>query len=125
VPELPEVQALAERLDEVVAGAALERFDLLQFSSLKTVTPRPAELVGREVEGVGRRGKYLVLRFEGGDRMLVHLSQGGRIDVEAPPKVTKPKGVLKRFGRLGSRDSSRRMLTARDDAPSPIAGTIC
>jgi formamidopyrimidine-DNA glycosylase len=97
VPELPEVQALAERLDEVVAGAALERFDLLQFSSLKTVTPRPAELVGREVEGVGRRGKYLVLRFEGGDRMLVHLSQGGRIDVEAPPKVTKPRGSVARL----------------------------
>jgi formamidopyrimidine-DNA glycosylase len=97
VPELPEVQALAERLDEVVAGAALERFDLLQFSSLKTVTPRPAELVGREVEGVGRRGKYLVLSFEGGDRMLVHLSQGGRIDVEAPPKVTKPRGSVARL----------------------------
>jgi formamidopyrimidine-DNA glycosylase len=97
VPELPEVQALAERLDEVVAGAPLERFDLLQFSSLKTVTPRPAELVGRVVEGIGRRGKYLVLGFEGGDRMLVHLSQGGRVDVESPPKATKPRGSVARL----------------------------
>jgi formamidopyrimidine-DNA glycosylase len=97
VPELPEVQALAERLDEVVAGATFERFDLLQFSSLKTVTPRPAGLVGRVVEGVGRRGKYLVFRFEGGDRMLVHLSQGGRVDVEAPPKATKPRGSVARL----------------------------
>jgi formamidopyrimidine-DNA glycosylase len=97
VPELPEVQALAERLDEVVAGATFERFDLLQFSSLKTVTPRPAGLVGRVVEGVGRRGKYLVFRFEGGDRLLVHLSQGGRVDVEAPPKATKPRGSVARL----------------------------
>jgi formamidopyrimidine-DNA glycosylase len=97
MPEMPEIQALAERLDGAVGGATLERFDLLQFSSLKTVTPRPAELVGRVLEGLGRRGKYLVLSFEGGDRMLLHLSQGGRLDVEAPPKSTKPRGAVARF----------------------------
>jgi formamidopyrimidine-DNA glycosylase len=97
MPEMPEVQALAERVGETVAGATLDGFDLLQFSSLKTVTPRPAELVGRRLESVGRRGKYLVLDFERGDRMLVHLSQGGRIDIEAPPKSTKPRGSVARF----------------------------
>jgi formamidopyrimidine-DNA glycosylase len=94
---MPEVQALAERLDRAVGGATLEGFDLLQFSSLKTVTPRPVELVGRSLDGVGRRGKYLVLAFERGDRMLVHLSQGGRLDLEAPPKSTKPRGSVARF----------------------------
>ena len=29
--------------------------------------------------------------------MLVHLSQGGRLDVEAPPKSTKPRGSVARF----------------------------
>jgi formamidopyrimidine-DNA glycosylase len=94
---MPEIQALAERLDEVVGGAALERFDLLQFSSLKTVTPRPADLVGARMDGVGRRGKFLVFGFDGGSRMLVHLSQGGRLDVEAPPKSTKPRGAVARL----------------------------
>ncbi|HZB78274.1 MAG TPA: DNA-formamidopyrimidine glycosylase family protein [Actinomycetota bacterium] len=94
---MPEVQALAERLDDAVRGATLEGFDLLQFSSLKTVTPRPAELTGRALEGVGRRGKYLVFDLEGGDRMLVHMSQGGRLDVEVPPKSTKPRGSVARF----------------------------
>ena len=97
MPEMPEVQALAERVGETVVGATLEGFDLLQFSSLKTVTPRPAEFVGRRLEQVGRRGKYLVLDFAGGDRMLVHLSQGGRLDIEAPPKSTKPRGSVARF----------------------------
>jgi formamidopyrimidine-DNA glycosylase len=97
MPELPEIQALAERLDEAVGGSVFERFDLLQFSSLKTVTPRPADLAGRRLEGVGRRGKYLVLRFGGGDRLLVHLSQGGRLDVESPPKGTKPRGAVARL----------------------------
>jgi formamidopyrimidine-DNA glycosylase len=97
MPEMPEIQALAERLGEAVGGAELEGFDLLQFSSLKTVTPRPADLVGRSLGEVGRRGKYLVLPFDGGDRILVHLSQGGRLDVEAPPKSTKPRGSVGRF----------------------------
>jgi formamidopyrimidine-DNA glycosylase len=96
VPELPEVQALAERLTDAVAGAQLAAADVLQFSSLKTVTPRASEIVGRTLEGVGRRGKYLVLGF-GGQRILVHLSQGGRIDVEDPPKSTKPRGSVVRF----------------------------
>jgi len=97
MPEMPEIQALAERVGEAVGGAALEGFDLLQFSSLKTVTPRPAEFVGRRLHEVGRRGKYLILDYDGGDRMLVHLSQGGRLDVEAPPKSTKPRGSVARF----------------------------
>ena len=57
MPELPEIQALAERVGAAVGGAALAGFDLLQFSSLKTVTPRPAELVGHRLDEVGRRGK--------------------------------------------------------------------
>jgi formamidopyrimidine-DNA glycosylase len=96
VPELPEVQALAERLDEAVAGSGFAGADVLQFSSLKTVTPRASELVGRKVEHVGRRGKFLVLEI-GGPRILAHLSQGGRVDVEEPPKATKPRGAVVRF----------------------------
>lgn len=104
MPELPEIQALAERVGRVAAGGLLEGFDLLQFSSLKTVTPRPADLVGRRIETVGRRGKYLVFDLTGGDRLLVHLSQGGRLDVEAPPKATKPRGSVARI-RIGDRAS--------------------
>jgi formamidopyrimidine-DNA glycosylase len=96
MPELPEVQALAERLDEAVGGSAFAGADVLQFSSLKTVTPRAGELVGTKVERVGRRGKYVVFEL-GGPRILVHLSQGGRADVEAPPKTTKPRGSVVRF----------------------------
>ncbi|HKI29383.1 MAG TPA: DNA-formamidopyrimidine glycosylase family protein [Actinomycetota bacterium] len=96
MPELPEVQALAERLTEVVGGSAFAGADLLQFSSLKTVTPRVSELAGRTVERIGRRGKYLVWELDG-PRVLVHLSQGGRVDVEDPPKSTKPRGSVVRF----------------------------
>jgi formamidopyrimidine-DNA glycosylase len=94
---MPEVQALAERLDEVLAGSRLEGLDTLQFSSLKTYAPRPAEAVGRSIDAVTRRGKYLVFELDEGMRLLVHLSQGGRTDVEAPPKSTKPRGAVLRI----------------------------
>ena len=96
MPELPEMQALAERLDAAVASGALAEFTPHQFSALKTFEPAPDIFVGRTLAGVGRRGKYLVFDFEG-PRMLVHLSQGGRVDVEEPPKRTKPKGSVVRF----------------------------
>lgn len=96
MPELPEVQALAERLDAAISGSTLVGLDVLQFSSLKTYAPRPAELLGRAVEGVGRRGKFVVVEL-GGPRLLFHLSQGGRVDVEDPPKATKPRGAVLRI----------------------------
>ena len=96
MPELPEVQALAERLTDAVAGAPFAGAVALQFSALKTFAPAPESLDGLTLDRVGRRGKYLVFEF-GGPRMLVHLSQGGRVDVEDPPKQTKPRGSVVRF----------------------------
>jgi formamidopyrimidine-DNA glycosylase len=96
VPELPEVQALAERLGAAVVAAPFAGAEVLQFSSLKTVSPRPESLVGATLERVGRRGKYLVFELAG-PRLLVHLSQGGRIDVEDPPKKTRPRGAVVRL----------------------------
>jgi formamidopyrimidine-DNA glycosylase len=127
VPELPEVQALAERLDAAVAGAPFAGAEVLQFSSLKTVAPRPESLVGATLQRVGRRGKFLVFEF-GGPRLLVHLSQGGRIDVEDPPKKTRPRGavvrlafdgrptvLVKEFGR--ERKAGWWVLAEGDDGP--------
>ena len=90
------MQALAERLDDLVGGASLAGLDPIQFSALKTFDPPPESLVGRTLESVGRRGKYLVFGF-GGTRLLVHLSQGGRMTVEDPPKRTRPRGGVVRL----------------------------
>src|SRR2546428_5182984 len=96
MPELPEVQALAERLDALLAGAELVLATPLQFSALKTFDPPPEALLGEVLRQVGRRGKYLVFEFPE-LRLLAHLSQGGRVDVEDPPKRTKPRGAEVRF----------------------------
>lgn len=132
MPELPEVQALAERLGAVVGGAAFVRAEPLQFSSLKTFAPKPETFAGRTLDRVGRRGKYLVFDL-GGPRLLVHLSQGGRVDLEDPPRATRPKGgvvrvvfegrpsiLVKEFGR--ERKAGWWVLAEDDDGPLAALG---
>jgi formamidopyrimidine-DNA glycosylase len=113
---MPEIQALAERLDAAFAGARLDRIDPLGFSGLKTVSPAPEVLIGRAVERVGRRGKYLVVEL-GGPRLLVHLSQAGRLDVEEKAKTTRPKGAVVRF-----RFDDGRALLVREHGTERKAG---
>ena len=97
MPELPEMQALAERLHGAFGGRFLTAIDPLGFTALKTVVPAPGELVGLQLTGVGRRGKYLVFTIDNGVRVLVHLSQAGRLDIESPAKSTRPKGSVVRL----------------------------
>jgi len=48
-------------------------------------------------ERVGRRAKYLILDFGESGRILLHLSQAGRLDLEDPPKKTRAKGSVVRL----------------------------
>jgi formamidopyrimidine-DNA glycosylase len=95
VPELPEVQAHAERLTEAYADRRLKRFVPLSFTALKTVVPAPDDAYGKPLEEVGRRGKYLLMRFEP-VTFVVHLMQGGRLAVD-PKQAARPRGGLARF----------------------------
>jgi formamidopyrimidine-DNA glycosylase len=97
VPELPEMQALAERLDDFVSGHTLLSIDLLGFSSLRTYAPRAEDLSGQVLNGITRRGKYLVWTFGNEIRVVLHLSQAGRVDTERPAKKTRPRGAVARF----------------------------
>ena len=127
MPELPEIQALAERIHDRLAGARLVAAHPLSFSALKTVAPSPDQLEGKELLRVGRRGKFLIFNLET-LRLLVHLSQGGRIDFERNLKATQPKGgvlrlrfdrdpavLVKEFGT--ERKAGWWVMAAGDDGP--------
>lgn len=95
MPELPELQAHAERLDRDLAGAVLERFTPLSFTALKTATPAPEVTHGHAVVWVGRRGKHLLIDL-GVATYVVHLMQGGRLRSE-PRQAARPRGGQARW----------------------------
>ena len=95
MPELPEVQAHAERLTEQFRGSELKKFVPLTFTALKTALPRPDAAYGLPLESVGRRGKYLLLKFEP-VTFVVHLMQGGRLLVDEKQSA-KPRNGQARF----------------------------
>jgi formamidopyrimidine-DNA glycosylase len=95
MPELPEVQAHAERLAADYTGRVLTRFQPLTFTALKTAQPPPDAAYGHAVTGVGRRGKFLLIDFDT-VQFAVHLMQGGRLLVDAKQSA-KPRGGQARF----------------------------
>ena len=95
MPEMPEVQAHAERLTEDFGGDELRGFRPITFTALKTYAPAPDEAYGHPLLDVGRRGKYLLLRFEP-VTFVVHLMQGGRLKVDEK-QAAKPRGGQARW----------------------------
>ena len=95
MPELPEVQAHAERLAADYTGRVLASFQPLTFTALKTAVPAPEAAYGQAITGIGRRGKFILLEFES-VQFAVHLMQGGRLLVD-PKQAAKPRGGQARF----------------------------
>jgi formamidopyrimidine-DNA glycosylase len=90
MPELPEVQALVAFLTERAVGHVVARVDIAAISALKTFDPSPASLVGLEIRGVSRHGKFLDLDVDG-LHLVVHLARAGWLQWKdslptAPPK---------------------------------------
>jgi formamidopyrimidine-DNA glycosylase len=71
VPELPEVEITARRLDAALRGAEVESALAPGLNALKTFDPPLAALDGRAIAGVRRRGKHLVVDARGRARAAV------------------------------------------------------
>jgi formamidopyrimidine-DNA glycosylase len=76
VPELPEVEALADHLRRNAVGLPVGRVDVSAFSVLKTFDPPITALHGQTVTGANRWGKYLGLQV-GALHLITHLSRAG------------------------------------------------
>ncbi|MFN0281033.1 MAG: Fpg/Nei family DNA glycosylase [Kineosporiaceae bacterium] len=76
MPELPEVEALAEFLRTRAVGRVVARVDVGSISVLKTYDPPPTSLAGLEVVGVTRHGKFLDLDVDG-LHLVFHLARAG------------------------------------------------
>src|SRR4051794_18872805 len=76
MPELPEVEALADHLRRHAVGLTVGRVDVSALSVLKTFDPPTTALHGRDVTGANRWGKHLGLEA-GGLHLITHLSRAG------------------------------------------------
>src|SRR5437867_11192434 len=81
MPELPEVETVRRRLEPVLVG---RRFDHVEIEDPRLTRPEDpvevaAELIGERVAAVERRGKYLIVRFESGRVLLIHLRMTGNV----------------------------------------------
>lgn len=100
MPELPEVEALADYLRTHAVGHSVARVDVASLAVLKTFSPPVTDLVGGTVTGAGRHGKHLdlVVRTGGGDlHLVVHLARAGWLrwsDALAPAPLRPGKGPI-------------------------------
>ncbi|MCC0094783.1 Fpg/Nei family DNA glycosylase [Streptomyces flavotricini] len=96
MPELPEVEALREFLDENLAGRVVERVLPLAVSVLKTYDPPLGALEGQRAGVTARHGKFLAIRI-GELHLVTHLARAGwlRWQDALPDKPPRPgKGPL-------------------------------
>jgi len=78
MPELPDVEVYIEAIERRIVGERLAGIRLGNPFVLRSVDPAPAELAGRQVEGVRRLGKRIVIALEGERFIVVHLMVAGR-----------------------------------------------
>lgn len=96
MPELPEVEALADHLRRHAVGTTVHRVDVASLSVLKTFDPPTTALHGRTITAAHRWGKYLGM--QAGDLFLItHLSRAGWLrwsDKLGPAPLKPGKGPI-------------------------------
>jgi formamidopyrimidine-DNA glycosylase len=95
VPELPEVEALAQHLREHAVGRTVARVDVASLAVLKTVQPSWTDLHGHPVLAASRHGKFLDVHIgeheETALHLIIHLARAGWLRWAETLSVAPPK----------------------------------
>ena len=110
MPELPEIEVMRRDLEREVVGKKIKAVEVTGTRSVRRHKNRKEFvdiLVGRKIVAAQRRGKYLVLKLDGSDALVVHLGMSGQLlraktAREKAPKhthvvITFTQGGLLRF----------------------------
>ena len=93
MPEMPDLEVYAEHMEKRCGGARLAAIRLASPFLLRTVSPAIDDLVGREVVGVRRFGKQLLVELDDEFYIVLHLMIAGRLQWQP-----LGRGVPKRVG---------------------------
>jgi len=79
MPELPEVETIKNELAPLVTGHRVKSVEFLWPKTLlsPTLAEFESRVKGRVITSLDRRGKYLILRLDSGDSIIVHLRMTG------------------------------------------------
>ena len=93
MPELPEVETVCRGLAPFMEGRTLARVDQrrkdLRFPFPKQFAKR---LVGRRVERIRRRAKYILISLDDGAVLIIHLGMSGRMTITPPGRCAPEPG---------------------------------
>jgi formamidopyrimidine-DNA glycosylase len=104
MPELPEVETIRRQLEPELVGRRIEAVEVLDERLTRPEDPRTVEraCAGRRIEAVERRGKYLMLRLEGGRWLVMHLRMTGNIVLGDPGEAPRHlRAVMRLEGGTG------------------------
>jgi formamidopyrimidine-DNA glycosylase len=128
MPELPEVETIKNGLAPHLTG--------LKFTGVKIRDTRPvqemdldefcARLIGREVLGLERRGKYMIIRLSEGENLIVHLRMTGALlwDPRGKEPFTRVEFHMNNGGRLVYSDVRRFGTIYLTRHPEKIVGKL-
>ena len=95
MPELPEVETIKNELIPYVVGRGITGVTL----SWPAIVRQPpvqefcSRLIGQEITGITRRGKYLLIGLSGGELLIIHLRMTGSLIIgrhsPEPPKYIR------------------------------------
>lgn len=113
MPELPEVETVARQLEPELEGRRIEQLEVLDARWSRPVPPEQlgATVSGSTIEGLGRRGKYLLLALDGERTLVMHLRMTGNLVLVEGEDVLDPSEGRRLYE--GERSTSARHLRAR------------
>jgi len=121
VPELPEVETLARYLRRRLVGRTIRRVQILTPATIRS--PRPDRftraLRGRTVQGIDRRGKYVLVRLDRGLVLVIHLRMTGDLVIMPRRRLLHPHTrVVLGFGGSDLRFEDQRRFGHMDLLPA-------
>ena len=94
MPELPELEALAEALDPLVSRSPVRDVPVAHFAVVKTATPPLTWLAGHRLTGAQRRGKHLLFPTDDDLILTILLMTAGKLAYVEPGQKRPPGPVL-------------------------------
>jgi formamidopyrimidine-DNA glycosylase len=115
MPELPEVETVCRQLEPEIEGRRIEQLEVIDARWCKPQPPAKLEaaLEGATIEGLGRRGKYLLLALDGERTLVLHLRMTGNLVLVEGDRKLDPSAGRRLYE--NERSVSERHLRARFD----------